>query len=307
MLISDKEDGPSRIVLVTQYQPDYDILGDIVNKNWDYLGKSSVTQPLHQQKLLVGYRRPKNLRDLIVRADVRLPKKTLPITNTNAKILTFPPNSNTKSGTIQSTVLDYFKQTSNAGTTLHGSTSMTTISTPKTTVKLRSKSNTRVITPNMIRNKCIAKKHCTFCPKLNTSGSITCHVTKQKIESKCKITCMSSNLVYCITCKTCGIQYVGQTKRTIKERFQGHFTNIGKASKKATGIDEQSLPVRFDPIGTHFTQPGHRGTQDVQISVLAFITNSPQTKEALKMRLKVEKKWIHIMRCPAPSGLNIFD
>ena len=37
---------------------------------------------------------------------------------------------------------------------------------------------------------------------------------------------MSHNLVYCLTCKICGLQYVGQTKRTFHERLYKHFHDI---------------------------------------------------------------------------------
>ena len=77
----------SEIIMVTRYHPDHDLLREIVTNNWDFLGKSTSTLPLFNKKLMVGYRRPKNLRDLIVRADVRLtPIKTLPQTPTERNI-----------------------------------------------------------------------------------------------------------------------------------------------------------------------------------------------------------------------------
>ena len=162
-------------------------------------------------------------------------------------------------------------------------------------------------TTNQIRNKCIAKKQCNYCPLLNTSGTIQCHVTKRDFLSKKNITCRSSNLIYCISCKTCGKQYVGQTKRTILERFQGHFNKIKTCQ---TGRREDPILFRKlekDAVGTHFSAPDHNGTKDLIISVLAFITSPPQSLRALDHRLKVEKEWIHRMRCPAPRGLNILD
>jgi len=62
-----------------------------------------------------------------------------------------------------------------------------------------------------------------------------------------------------------------------------------------------------DATGTHFSAPDHNGTKDLSISVLAFITSTPQSLHALDHRLKVEKEWIHRLRCPAPTGLNILD
>ena len=89
------------------------------------------------------------------------------------------------------------------------------------------------------------------------------------------------------------------------KRFKEHFYNV-KIAREAK-LDKLAIqPSKIDIIGLHFTQPNHDVT-DIQISVLAFITLTPESKEALRLRLKVEKKWIHLMRCPAPTGLNIFD
>ena len=132
---------------------------------------------------------------------------------------------------------------------------------------------------------------------MNTSGKIICKATLVEYECKTNITCNSSNLIYCLTCTKCKLQYVGQTKGTIQKRFQGHFYNIKKADPKGKPLD---------PKGLHFLKPNH-AVNDVEIGILAFITITPLSKESLKLRLKVEKKWILLMRCPAPTGLNIFD
>ena len=89
------------------------------------------------------------------------------------------------------------------------------------------------------------------------------------------------------------------------KRFQEHFYNI-KIAHKTKAEKTETLQGKIDPIGSHFSLPNH-DANDLQISVLAFITLTPMSKEALVLRLKVEKKWIHLMRCPAPTGLNIFD
>ena len=308
---TDTETKASKLIMVTRYHPHHDILRDIVIDNWDFLGKTTTTQFLHDQKIMVGYRRPKNLRDMIVRADVRLkvPKsqRTLdkpPKPQMNAKSLTFP-TTHTKH-TKQGTITDFIKkQIENSGG-VQSSTSATNITGTNDIQPMRSQSLTNLVIPTLERNKCLAKKLCRYCPLLNKSGKIICNVTKITHETKTNITCRSSNLIYCITCKKCQMQYVGQTKRTLMERFQGHLGKITKAHKKTKGNQEPTQPEKLDPIGLHFSKPNH-DEKDLNISVLAFITLTPHSDKALRMRLKVEKKWIHQMRCPAPYGLNIFD
>jgi hypothetical protein len=58
-------------ILVTRFHPTDDNLREIVNKNWDLLGKNAKTNFLHKNKPTVGYRRPPNLRDILVKAEIR--------------------------------------------------------------------------------------------------------------------------------------------------------------------------------------------------------------------------------------------
>ena len=72
----NKEDEATEldeIFLITTYHPGGRILGDIVHQNWDILDKSSSTREVLDWKVTQGFRRPKNIRDLLVRALVQNP------------------------------------------------------------------------------------------------------------------------------------------------------------------------------------------------------------------------------------------
>jgi len=300
------------VILVTTYEPTQDVLRDITKKNWDYLGKSPTTLHMYQEKkIMMAYRRPKNLRDLLVKADCSLPKNfKAPIDTTDRDHFlrgTNPPPLAPSRRIIQSSMTDFIRRDSIPPSHLHTSSSTSNVIRAPPGTPVRSRSLVALAQPNLLRNKCIARTKCNHCPLLNTSGTITCHVTKKQFLCKKNITCRSSNLVYCISCKTCGKQYVGQTMRTIMARFQGHFNKIKKCQ---TGRREDPTLLRQqekDAVGTHFSAEDHNGAKDLIISVLAFITSHPLSNHALIHRLKVEKEWIHRLRCPAPTGLNIFD
>ena len=299
------------MILVTTYEPKQDVLRDITKKNWDYLGKSPTTLHIHQKRIMMAYRRPKNLRDLLVKADCSLPKNFKAPTDTTERNHflrgTNPPPLAPSRRTTQSSMTDFIRRDNIPPSHLHTSSSTSNVSRAPIETPIRSRSLQAVAQPNLLKNKCIARTQCNFCPLLNTSGTITCHVTKKQFICKKNITCRSSNLVYCISCKTCGKQYVGQTKRMILKRFQGHFSKI-KNCRTARGEDLNLLRQQEkDAVGTHFSAEDHNGKKDLIISVLAFITSHPESKNSLDHRLKVEKEWIHRMRCPAPTGLNIFN
>ena len=65
-------------VLVFTYQPNFGGLQEICKNNWDLLKRSTATKELSEQKIIYGYRRPKNLKDILVRAK-------LPTTNNQNK------------------------------------------------------------------------------------------------------------------------------------------------------------------------------------------------------------------------------
>ena len=220
--------------LTTTYHRHYSGLREQVESTWDLLGRSSTTRFLQSKPLKVGYRRPKNLRDILTRA--KLPK-------------------------------------ADPGTTDPVMTSGNELSPP--------------------RKKCTNSK-CRYCPCLNKTGKIRSKTTGLQYTTRKNVDCTSNNLIYCISCKTCGKQYVGQTKNSVKQRFQSHFYLI-----KHKKDDHE--------VARHFNQSGHRGLKDVEIHVLWFINHDARKDDTKNIRLKFEFDWIHCLRTQIPLGLNTID
>ena len=153
----------------------------------------------------------------------------------------------------------------------------------------------QVIKHRQHSRRCIAKQKCRYCSKLDKTGQITCHATGKIYTAKHNITCNSNNLIYCISCKVCQKQYVGQTKNEIKERFKTHFYSIDHPSKVDT------------TIGRHFSSHLHNGISNVTIHVLDFIQAPNQTPSAQRLRDHQERFWIHRLSTIAPLGLNSAD
>ena len=176
------------MILVTTFEPAQDVLRSITQNNWDYLGKSPTTQFLHQKRIMMGYRRPKNLRDLLVKADCSLPKNFKVPAQTEARINflrgTNPPPLAPSQRIKQSSMTDFLIPQNNPQIALHASTSASHVVTTTTDTPTKSASNQRIALPNLLKNKCIAIKACNYCPLLNRSGTITCHVTKKKVPNK---------------------------------------------------------------------------------------------------------------------------
>ena len=90
-------------------------------------------------------------------------------------------------------------------------------------------------------------KNCRYCPKINHTGQITSKTTNR---SYCSKICVD----YCITCSRCNIQYVGQTKKRLIDRFGNHFYNI-------------IANIKTEIIGRHFNLPDHKGLDTIKIHI----------------------------------------
>ena len=227
----ETENEDDIVALVTTFVPQFSDLSTIVKRNWALLERSSTTKKMVGNKLIVSYRRPKNLKDILVRA--RLPK--------------LRENNNDK--------------------------------TMKTTEK------------NACKNK---TGSCRYCTNLNKSGRIKSYFSQREYQCKTNVTCKLSNLIYCIQCRTCHKQYVGQTKNTLMQRFQGHWTDIKSRNPKTD-------------VGRHFTQRDFKGGDDMELFVVDFIHAHPTTEFALSLRNEIEFHWIQRLRTMVPHGINTMD
>ena len=142
-------------------------------------------------------------------------------------------------------------------------------------------------------NEC-KKTNCKYCKILNKQGEIKSKTMEMNHTTKHNTTCNSSNVIYCIECKTCNTQYVGQTKRKIKERIREHLLTI----KKNHGRND---------VTTHFNLCDHHGIEDVQVYILVFIYRHPDSLMAGRLRNTIGFNWIHRLKTQSPQGLNTID
>ena len=80
---NNQKDDP-KLFLITDFHPSYRAVLDIVSQNWDMLDNSSSTRPLLHIPVIRGFRRPKNIRDLLVRAKLTQPDSN-GVANTNPR------------------------------------------------------------------------------------------------------------------------------------------------------------------------------------------------------------------------------
>jgi hypothetical protein len=79
-----------------------------------------------------------------------------------------------------------------------------------------------------------SSSRCRACNYIVPNNVFKSSFNRRLFNIKSNFTCKSSNIIYLITCKQCGMQYVGQTGRTLAERICDHLSNI--RTRKSTPI-----------------------------------------------------------------------
>ncbi len=203
--------------LVTTFHPSLPSLRKITNDSHHILHTSDRLVRAIPDSPVLAYRRPRNLRDLIVRAEVPSLDASPPIQH----------------GTF----------------------------------------------------KCTSR--CVVCQiHIQESDSFSGHSSGTTHRIIGNITCSTSNVIYLISCRFCGVQYVGETKNALKKRFYGHRSTVN--TKK---LDT--------PVGHHFNQPNHC----ISDMILQGIESLGHRKDSV--RFSREKVWMNRLRTIQPHGLNI--
>ena len=76
-------------------------------------------------------------------------------------------------------------------------------------------------------SKC-GDQRCNTCVEGTFGETIHVTQTNETFHIKQRITCKTANVVYCLTCKKCRAQYIGETAQELHARQRGHLTDIRK-------------------------------------------------------------------------------
>lgn len=126
---------------------------------------------------------------------------------------------------------------------------------------------------------------CTLCTiHIKETSTITSTTNKITFKINNNLNCNSKNIIYIITCAICGLQYVGETSRSARDRLTDHRSAI-KTHKET-------------PIGLHFNSPGHKTTDVIFTPVELMTTDNTNA------RRQREKFWCERLGSYFPNGLN---
>ena len=129
--------------------------------------------------------------------------------------------------------------------------------------------------------KCMKDVYCNY---IMVGDYVRSTASSYKHQITTKVTCFTSNIIYLITCRRCLMQYVGESKRRLKDRLAEHQGYVrDKDLTKATG--------------QHFNSRGH-SIYDMQITILEHVQNADEVFRKIR-----EKMYINLFNTKL-KGMN---
>ena len=136
--------------------------------------------------------------------------------------------------------------------------------------------------------KCDGKR-CLVCLNINETDTFESFQTKQKYKINHHLNCNDKCLIYLLSCKVCGLQYVGSTT----DKFRFRWNNYKENDRKALRGEEHMQPELFE----HFAADNHGCfLTDCSITLIDKTDGSDPTRR--------EEYWRKVLKTVAPYGLN---
>ena len=127
---------------------------------------------------------------------------------------------------------------------------------------------------------------CKMCKHVHTGSTFISYVTQKQywvISADSSMDCTTANVVYLISCRKCGVQYVGETSQLLRKRFGNHRNRL----KNITNLY----------LYNHFSSDGHT-LDDICIMPIEKVDGSTSN------RLDREGFWCRELCTYYPYGLN---
>ena len=142
--------------------------------------------------------------------------------------------------------------------------------------------------------KC-GSNRCQICTFLCVGRTFRSKTNGKEFRINYNLNCNSKNVVYLITCKVCGIQYVGSTTTTFRSRFNNHRSRINAHLKLSSENKRND-----DFLYQHFHSSGHLGLSHLTIQLIDRAMGERELR-------KKEGQWMYRLGTLRPQGLNEDD
>ena len=137
--------------------------------------------------------------------------------------------------------------------------------------------------------KC-TRKRCNACPFIHNADKIT--GPKGSIKITDRFICTSTNVIYCITCILFKKIYIGETGRSLGDRFREHVRDVERNDKDAS-----------KPVARHFNLPNH-SSQHMTICGLSLHRGNKESRKNLQQKFifQIGTLYSCFSRCHVPTN-----
>ena len=116
--------------------------------------------------------------------------------------------------------------------------------------------------------------------------------SKEQYKINHQLNCNDKYLIYLLSCKVCGLQYVGSNT----DKFRLRWNNYKENNRKAKRGEEHMQPLVFE----HFSSNDHNGfLEDCSITLIGKTDGSDPTRR--------EEYWRRVPKPVTPYELNTID
>ena len=139
---------------------------------------------------------------------------------------------------------------------------------------------------------CLCSVAIYICLNIQETDTFTSTTTGESFKINHKLNCDNNCLIYLLTCKCCGKQYVGETTDEFRLRWNNYKSNDRKNARNETCMQEH--------LFEHFKSEDHSGFLGNVSITLIDKTDGKDPKRR-------ENYWMRTLKTYAPFGLNIED
>ena len=127
---------------------------------------------------------------------------------------------------------------------------------------------------------------CKTCPILMATDEFSGHTTEKVFKVKFSASCKSSNVIYLIMRRRCGLQYVGETGQQLHMWVNGHRYAIAQQRTEES------------PVAAHFNSRTHTES-DMSVMVIELA----RSRDACLRKIR-ESRWMRTLGTSSPLGMN---
>ena len=115
---------------------------------------------------------------------------------------------------------------------------------------------------------------CPICPFVKRGKAVKATATNFTVDINKKVCCQDRNIIYCIECDICSIQYIGESDRSLQERFSEHKGYVANHHlHKATGH--------------HFNTKGHK-IHNMKVTIVEKLRNGDPQYRKTREKMFIE-------------------